>query len=78
MSTKHDFILFRSIFDKDLYDAIAEKDSEKIEKVFKAKYDYEIKEGFISDDVSTPLDIEKLHADFEKQFDGSDDFSWAL
>jgi hypothetical protein len=78
MSTKHDFILFRSIFDKDLFDAISLKDVDKIEKIFREKYDYEIKEGFISDDVNTPIDIEKLHEDFEIQMDGADDFNWAL
>lgn len=77
MLTKHDFILYRSIFDKNLYDAITNKDSDKIEEIFKEGHKYEINSGFISDRVTAPIDIEKLHSDFIEQNERND-YSWAV
>lgn len=65
--TKHDFILYRSVFNKELYEAISLKDINKIEEIFKNGHKFEINSGFISDKISTPIDIEKLHSDFIKQ-----------
>lgn len=77
MLTKHDFILYRSIFDKDLYEAISLKDVDKIEEIFKNGHKFEINSGFISDRVSAPIDIEKLHSDFVEQNERND-YSWAV
>jgi hypothetical protein len=77
MLTKHDFILYRSIFDKVLFEAIANKNVDKVEEIFKSGHKFEINSGFICDRVSAPIDIDKLNSDFVEQNERND-YSWAV
>lgn len=73
---KYDFILFSSIFNPDLGEAIIKENEEKVEEVFRRDFDYEIAEGSFVKDPETALDVKQLHKDYIAMGE-DDDFAWA-
>jgi len=75
--SKKDFVLLKSIFNKDLLDGVLNKDGEKIEAVLKRDYSYELEEGFYSnDELTNELLIEMLLE--KRQEIQNDNYEWAL
>lgn len=74
---KKEFILLKAIFNKELHDAILDKDLNKIEIIFKAKYKEEIEDGMVENTNLTIEDVEELNITHLNEIK-EDNFDWAL
>jgi len=73
MKNINDFIVMVAIFDKQLAEAIQEKDLNKVSCIMKTQYDDDLSFKRLEDKV---IDIEKVYVKYQEAL--KEDLSWAM
>ena len=77
MLSKKDFILLKMVFDETLDQAVQVQDLEAVIHRLETHYEYELANGFVSDETINEADlveIKQIHEEESK----TDDLSWSM